>query len=126
MKADKIIRVLLGVIFVMTGIMKLAIAQFGNAFSIQLLEAEIPYQQIVFWIVPIIEVGIGLMLILNYKSIVALFAIIPIMLIALYVHIVVSNPDAFPAQPQFPIVPILVLLMVAFLLRRSPYFKFLK
>ncbi len=128
MQRDKIIRVLLGVIFLMTGVMKVALTHFGNAFSIQLAEAAIPYPYVMFWMVPILEIGIGLMLLFNYRSILALFAIIPIMLVALYIHIVVSNPEAFPAQPQLPIIPIVILLMVAYLLKqsRNPNFHSLK
>ena len=33
------------------------------------------------------------------------------MLVAIYVHLAVSNPAAFPAQPQEPIIPIAVIVM---------------
>ncbi len=117
MKIEKIIRIILSILFLMTGMMKLALPFFGNAFLIQLNEAQIPFPEFNFWIVPFIELGIGLLLLFNYKTVVALILIIPIMLVALYVHIVVSNPDAFPAQPQFPIMPIVILMMVAYLIR---------
>lgn len=116
MKSDKIIRIFLSTMFLMTGLMKLTLPFFGNAFLIQLTEAQIPFPNLNYWIVPIIELGIGLLLLLNYKTIIALVLIVPIMLVALYVHIVVSNPDAFPAQPQFPIMPIMVLALVAYLI----------
>jgi len=41
-----IIRTILGVIFLMTGIMKLTLPEFGSAWSIQLIEAEIPFYAI--------------------------------------------------------------------------------
>lgn len=113
MKITKIIRVLLGVMFLMTGMMKIALPFFGNAFLIQLTEAHIPLAEIGFWAVPIVEVGIGIMLLLNYRATLAMLLIVPIMAVAIYVHFVVLNPEAFPAQPQFPIIPILVLAMVA-------------
>jgi len=119
MKITKIIRVLLGIMFLMTGMMKIAIPFFGNAFLIQLTEANIPFAEISFWAVPIVEVGIGIMLLLNYRTTMAMSLIVPIMAVAIYVHSVVLNPEAFPAQPQFPIIPILVLAMVAFNLMSS-------
>jgi uncharacterized membrane protein YphA (DoxX/SURF4 family) len=100
----------------MTGVMKITFSQFGNAFSIQLVEAAIPFPQVMFWMIPILEIGIGLLLLFNYKTVFALFAIIPIMLVAVYVHIIVANPEAFPAQPQLPIIPIVILVMVVYLL----------
>ncbi len=119
MDFHKIIRVFLGIMFLMTGLMKLFLPFFGNAFLIQLTEAGIPGPDFHFWVVPIIEVILGFMLILNYHAKVASIIIVPIMLVAIYVHIVVVNPAAFPAQPQFPFVPFMVLGMVAYLLLRT-------
>jgi len=102
--------------FLMTGAMKIMLPDFGEAFLIQLTEANIPFSEINFWIVPIIELAIGTMLLFNYKTSIALLLIVPIMLVALYVHIVVSNPAAFPAQPKFPIMPIFVIIMDIYLL----------
>ncbi len=46
------IRIMLGIIFVMTGTMKLTLADFGTAWSIQLIEAEIPFYTLnySFWV----------------------------------------------------------------------------
>ena len=51
-----IIRTMLGLIFLMTGIMKLTFAEFGSAWSIQLIEAEIPFYTINYWLVPVFEI----------------------------------------------------------------------
>lgn len=96
----------------MTGMMKLFLPFFGNAFLIQLTEAGIPMVELNFWIIPIIEVILGFMLLFNYQAKLTMIIIIPIMLVATYVHIVVVNPAAFPAQPQFPIMPLMVLMMI--------------
>jgi uncharacterized membrane protein YphA (DoxX/SURF4 family) len=106
------IRFLLALIFLMTGIMKLALPQFGESFLIQLTEAHIPLVTLNFYLVPTIEILIGLALFFNFKTNWALFLIIPIMLVAIYVHLVVKNPLAFPAQPQAPIIPLMILLLV--------------
>jgi uncharacterized membrane protein YphA (DoxX/SURF4 family) len=107
----KYIRLFLALIFLMTGIMKLAMPQFGEAFMIQLTEAQIPFANINFYLVPTIEVFIGLALLFNFKTNWALLLIIPIMLVAIFVHIVVENPLAFPAQPQLPIMPVMILVL---------------
>ena len=105
------IRTMLGIIFLMTGIMKLSFAEFGSAWSIQLIEAEIPFYALNFWFVPILEITLGITLLVGYYSRIGAVMIIPIMLVAIYVHITVSNPAAFPAQPQEPFIPIAVIIM---------------
>jgi uncharacterized membrane protein YphA (DoxX/SURF4 family) len=110
------IRTMLGIIFLMTGIMKLSFAEFGSAWSIQLIEAEIPFYTINYWFVPILEISLGIILLLGYYSRIGAVMIMPIMLVAIYVHITVSNPAAFPAQPQEPFIPIAVIIMAVIVL----------
>ncbi len=110
------IRTMLGIIFLMTGIMKLTFAEFGLAWSIQLIEAEIPFYTINYWLVPVFEIILGTILLLGYYSRIGAVMIIPIMLIAIYVHITVSNPAAFPAQPQEPFIPIAVIIIAVIVL----------
>ncbi len=111
-----IIRTMLGIIFLMTGIMKLTFAEFGSAWSIQLIEAEIPFYTINYWLVPVFEIILGIILLIGYYSRIGAVMIIPIMSVAIYVHITVSNPAAFPAQPQEPYIPIAVIIMAAIVL----------
>ncbi len=110
------IRTMLGIIFLMTGIMKLTFAEFGSAWSIQLIEAEIPFYTINYWLVPVFEIILGTILITGFYSRIGAVMIIPIMLVAIYVHITVSNPAAFPAQPQEPYIPIAVIIMAVIVL----------
>jgi len=110
------IRTMLGIIFLMTGIMKLTFAEFGSAWSIQLIEAEIPFYTINYWLVPVFEIILGTILITGFYSRIGAVMIIPIMLVAIYVHITVSNPAAFPAQPQEPFIPIAVIIMAVIVL----------
>ena len=111
-----IIRTMLGIIFLMTGIMKLTFAEFGSAWSIQLIEAEIPFYAINYWLVPVFEISLGIILLIGYYSRIGAVMIIPIMSVAIYVHLTVSNPAAFPAQPQEPIIPIAVIIMTVIVL----------
>lgn len=116
MDLKKVMRYLLGIMFLMTGAMKIFLPEFGDAFMIQLTEAGIPWPNFNFWMVPIIEILLGFFLLFKFKYLLALILIIPIMLVALYVHIVVVDPAAFPAQPRFPVIPIVVLSMVYYLI----------
>ncbi len=110
------IRTMLGIIFLMTGIMKLTFAEFGSAWSIQLIEAEIPFYTINYWLVPVFEIILGTILLIGFYTRIGAVMIIPIMSVAIYVHITVSNPAAFPAQPQEPFIPIAVIIMAVIVL----------
>ncbi len=114
-----IIRIMLGVIFLMTGTMKLTLAEFGAAWSIQLIEAEIPFYTLNYWSVPVLEILIGMILLVGYYSRIGGLMVLPLMLVAIYVHLTVSNPDAFPAQPQEPYIPIAVIIMALFVLKKG-------
>ena len=113
------IRMILGIIFLMTGTMKLALVDFGAAWSIQLIEAGIPFYTFNYWFVPIFEILLGIILLLGYYSRIGALLVLPVMSVAIYVHSTVSNPDAFPAQPQQPYIPIVVIIMALFILKRG-------
>lgn len=110
---------MLGIIFIMTGMMKLTLADFGAAWSIQLIEAEIPFYTFNYWFVPVFETILGIVLLLGYYSRIAALMILPVMLVAIYVHLTVSNPAAFPAQPQEPYVPIAVIIMALIIIMKG-------
>jgi putative oxidoreductase len=114
-----VLRLMLGIIFIMTGMMKLTLADFGAAWSIQLIEAEIPFYTLNYWFVPVFETILGIVLLLGYYSRIAALMILPVMLVAIYVHITVSNPAAFPAQPQEPYVPIAVIIMALIIIMKG-------
>ena len=114
-----IIRMMLGIIFIMTGTMKLFIADFGVAWSIQLIEAEIPFYTFNYWFVPIFEILIGIILLVGYYSRIGALMILPIMSVAVYVHLTVSNPGAFPSQPQEPIMPIVVIILALIIIKKG-------
>ncbi len=114
-----VIRIFLGVVFMMTGAMKLTLADYGAAWSIQLIEAEIPLYTFNYWFVPIFEVILGIVLILGYYSRIGALMVLPIMLVAIYVHLTVSNPGAFPSQPQEPYMPIAVIILAFFVMKKG-------
>lgn len=106
-----ITRIMLGIIFLMTGLMKLTLADYGAAWSIQLIEAKIPLYTFNYWFVPIFETIIGAFLLLGYYTRIGTLLVLPIMFVAIYVHLTVTNPGAFPSQPQEPYMPIAVVMM---------------
>jgi putative oxidoreductase len=106
-----IIRIMLGIIFIMTGIMKLTMADYGAAWSIQLIEAQIPLYTFNYWFVPIFELILGLFLLVGYHTRFSAVLVLPVMLVAIYVHLTVTNPGAFPSQPQEPYMPLAVIMM---------------
>ena len=115
-KSIGVIRIMLGVIFLMTGTMKLTLAEFGAAWSIQLIEAEIPFYTLNYWSVPVLEILIGLLLLVGYYSRIGAMMVLPLMFVAIYVHLTVINPAAFPAQPQEPYIPIAIIIMAVIII----------
>ena len=118
-KVAAAIRWSLGILFVMTGVMKLTMADYGAAWSIQLIEAKIPLYAFNYWFVPVFEIVLGLFLLIGYYVKVGALLVLPLMLVAIYVHLTVTNPGAFPSQPQEPYMPIIVILMALLILLKG-------
>lgn len=110
------IRLLLGLLFLTTGLMKLLVPDLRAAFSGQLTEAAIPFHSLNMWFVPIAEVAVGVVLIVGLLSRLASLVAITSMLVATYVHLVVHNPDLFPLQPEAPTIPLVALALSAYVL----------
>ncbi len=113
------IRIALGVLFVMTGVMKLAVPTLGAAFAGQLAGAGIPLQELNRWVVPFIEIAVGGALLVGYYTRIATVLVYNIMIVATYVHFVVDDPSLFPLQPEEPIIPGVVMILAAYLLLRG-------
>lgn len=113
------IRIFLGVLFVMTGLMKYFLPFFSAAWHGQLVQANIPFPEFNFWVVPALELTIGLMLLLGLLSRLGALVAIGIMIVATYVHLVTDDPSLFPAQPQEPIIPAIVFVLALYVLWRG-------
>jgi len=113
------IRILLAVLFLMTGAMKLLVPELAEAWSGQLLAATIPLYTISFWMVPILEIAVGALLVVGLFVRPAIVMVMGIMAVATYVHIVVDDPALFPLQPSEPIIPLIVIALSAYLLWRG-------
>ena len=113
------IRMALGALFLMTGVMKLAVPMIGDAFLGQLASAHIPMIGFFRWAVPLVEIASGLALMIGVVTRIVALVIIVVMTVAIYVHAVADDPALFPFQPHEPVVPIAVILMALFLLWRG-------
>lgn len=109
-------RTILGVLFVMTGAMKLTVPMLAAAWSGQLLAAHLPFYDLTRWTVPFLELAIGALLLAGAYARLAAALVIAIMAVATYVHLVVDDPSLFPLQPTAPIIPLAVIAMSAYVL----------
>jgi uncharacterized membrane protein YphA (DoxX/SURF4 family) len=113
------VRVVLAVLFVMTGAMKLLVPMLGEAFSGQLLAADLPFYMVSRWTVPFIEIVLGVVLAFGLFVRPACIVVMAVMAVATYVHLAVNDPTLFPLQPSKPIIPVVVMVMCLLLLWRG-------
>ncbi len=113
------VRMALGALFLMTGVMKLAVPMLAEAFSAQLVAGGIPLIGIMRWLVPLVEIGAGLALLVGAFTRIVAMVIIFVMVVASYVHLIADDPEVFPLQPQEPVVPLAVILMAVYLVWRG-------
>ena len=114
-----ITRIILGMMFFSTGIMKYTIPMLWEAWSGQLSHANIPFYSLNLYMVPIIEMNIGVLLLIGFYSRISAFIVLPLMAVATYVHIIVGDPTLFPLQPDEPIIPIVAILMAGYVIWRG-------
>jgi len=111
-----VLRVLLGLIFFMAGILKVAVPHLGEAFSGQLIAANIPYYKLSLYTVPVVEMALGVTLLFGLHARLSAAVAAVIMVVAAYVHLAVDDPMLFPLQPVEPIGPLMLLAMLAYVL----------
>lgn len=110
---------MLAVLFLMTGAMKLLVPMLADAWSGQLLAANLPFYSITRWTIPFLEVFLGIALALGLFARPAVVVVIGFMVVATYVHVVVDDPSLFPLQPSEPVIPLIVIAMSAYILWRG-------
>lgn len=118
-KALGSVRIALGILFLMTGMMKLFVPELRYAFSGQLTAANIPFHTFNMWFVPITETAVGLLLLYGLLARVNALVVSGLMLVATYVHLVVADPALFPLQPTEPIIPIIAISAAVYVLWRG-------
>ena len=110
------LRLILGVLFLMTGVMKLVVPMLADAWSGQLLASGLPLFTLTRWSVPFVEIAVGIVLLVGTHTRFAVLVVIGIMVVATYVHLIVDDPTLFPLQPSEPIIPIIVIGMASYVL----------
>ncbi len=118
-KLAAVVRLLLATVFVMTGVMKLVVPMLGEAWSGQLLAANVPFYTLTRWTMPFVEIGVGVALTVGTHARLASVIVMGIMVAATYVHVVVDDPTLFPLQPSEPIIPLIILMMSAYIVWRG-------
>ncbi len=118
-KLAGIVRLLLALLFLMAGAMKLLIPMLADAWSGQLLAANLPFYSITRWAVPFLEAFLGVALAVGLFARPAVVVVIGIMVVATYVHVAVEDLPLFPLQPSEPIIPLIVIAMSAYILWRG-------
>ncbi len=113
------LRLMLAVIFLMSGPMKVLIPELSEAFAGQLSAAQLPLPGLSMQVIPYLELFLGIVLLIGLHTRAASIVVIGIMLVATYVHLVVDDPALFPLQPAAPIIPITVIVMSLYLLWRG-------
>jgi uncharacterized membrane protein YphA (DoxX/SURF4 family) len=114
-----ILRLLLGLVFVMAGVLKVTVPHLGEAFEGQLAAAEIPFRELSLLTVPYVEILAGIALLPGWQTRLSVAVASAIMLVATYVHLAVDNPLLFPLQPVEPIGPSILLAVLLYMLWRG-------
>ena len=118
-KIRGVLRILLGLVFFMAGILKVVDPFLGEAFSGQLVAADIPLRGFVLFTFPIVEMVLGILLIFGLHTRLSAMAAAVSMVVATYVHLAVEDPSLFPLQPVEPIGPLVLLAMALYLIWRG-------
>ena len=118
-KLGGVLRILLGTVFFLAGLLKIVVPTLGEAFSGQLLAAHIPFRGLVLFTFPIVEMLIGILLLVGLHARVTAALAGLSMIVATYVHVTVENPALFPLQPVEPVGPLVLLILLLYTLLRG-------
>jgi uncharacterized membrane protein YphA (DoxX/SURF4 family) len=118
-KIGGVLRILLGFVFFLAGILKVVVPSLGQAFSGQLTAADIPLHGIVLITFPIVEMVLGILLVVGFHARLSAALVVVSMIVATYTHVAVEDPSLFPLQPVEPIGPLVLLAMALYILWRG-------
>lgn len=108
-------RVLLGLFFLALGVAMFFIPGFRADFVGQLSAAQIPLQRFTLFVIPLVLGASGIMLMQGVFVRLASFVGILLMALMTYLHLIVDSPSVFPQQFGFPFIPVVALVLSAFL-----------
>ncbi len=115
-KLAGVLRLLLGFVFFMAGVLKIVVPILGEAFAGQLVAANIPFYGLSLYAFPIVETVIGITLLFGIHARLSAAVAAVIMVVAVYVHLVVDDPALFPLQPVEPVGPLVLLVALLYIL----------
>ncbi len=118
-KLAGVLRLLLGFVFFMAGILKVVVPSLGEAFSGQLVAANIPLYSLTLFTVPVVEMVLGITLLSGLHARLSAVVAAVLMVVATYVHVVADDPSLVPLQPEEPIGPLVLLVMLLYVLWRG-------
>lgn len=108
-------RVILGLFVLGTGVATFFVPDFRVAFIGQLSAADVPFPGLSSFMFPTLEGVVGAMLLGGVVMRLASLASILIMALLTYLHLVVVEPSLYPSQFGFPLIPVVALVLSAFL-----------
>ena len=123
MSVERDVQTFVGGLILSTGVMKLVVPRLRAAWCAQLDQAGLPLREVTYQAFPVVEIGVGAMLVAGRFPRAGALAVISMMAGATYVHLVVDDPDVFPLQPKRPVIPLGVIGLALYVLgkpRRSP------
>ncbi len=115
-KLAGVLRLLLGFIFFMAGVLKMVVPTLGEAYAGQLVAANIPFYGLSLYAVPVVETVLGITLLFGLHARLSAVVAAVIMVVAVYVHLVVDDPALFPLQPVEPVGPLVLLVALLYVL----------
>ncbi len=115
-KLAGVLRLLLGFIFFMAGVLKMVVPTLGEAFAGQLVAANIPFYGLSLYAFPIVETVLGITLLFGLHARLSAVVAAVTMVVAVYVHLVVDDPALFPLQPIEPVGPLMLLAALLYVL----------
>jgi uncharacterized membrane protein YphA (DoxX/SURF4 family) len=115
-KLAGVLRLLLGFVFFMAGVLKMVVPFLGDAFAGQLVAANIPFFGLSLYTVPLVETVLGITLLFGLHARLSAAVAAVIMVVAAYVHLVVDDPSLFPLQPVEPVGPLVLLVALLYVL----------
>jgi uncharacterized membrane protein YphA (DoxX/SURF4 family) len=119
MTLERGVRSFVGSLMLSTGVMKLVVPRLRSAWGAQLEQSGLPLREATYYALPIVEIGVGVMLIVGLLPKTGAVVVISMMAGATYVHIVVDDPDVFPLQPKKPLIPLGLIGMALYILAKA-------
>ncbi len=115
-KLAGVLRLLVGLVLFMAGVLKMVVPTLGEAFAGQLVVANIPFYVLSLYVFPIVETVLGITLLFGLHARLSAVVAAVIMVVATYVHLAVDDPSLFPLQPIEPVGPLMLLAALLYIL----------